>query len=69
MSVQWGLGEVPGTIGMRCPVCDSARIARRMEIDPPRARLLYYPCCEPCAKAASIDEVIYTDRDRQPIPL
>jgi len=61
--------ETAGTIGMKCPVCDAARISHRMEIDPPAARLLFFPCCEDCADLTAIDQVIYTDANRQPVPL
>ena len=64
-----GLGRAPGVIGMKCPVCDKARIAQRMAIDPPAARLLFFPCGEDCASRAHIDQVIYTDASRQVVPL
>ena len=60
---------VPGMIGMRCPVCDKAQIARRQAIDPPAARLLFFPCSEECATQAHLDQVIYTDANRQAVPL
>lgn len=63
------LRVVSGMIGMRCPVCDASRLARRMAIDPPAARLAFYPCSEECASQAKIDQVIYTDANRQYVPL
>ncbi|MCA0358753.1 MAG: hypothetical protein LCH78_18215 [Proteobacteria bacterium] len=69
MSEEDLLRVVPGMIGMRCPVCDKARISRRMAIDPPRARLAFYPCSEDCASRAHPDQVIYTDANRQPVPV
>lgn len=63
------LSECAGTIGLKCPHCGAAKIVRRMLIDPPQARLAFYPCSEKCAANISIDEVIYTDRDRSPIAL
>lgn len=63
------LAIVPGTIGMKCPVCDRAQIARRMAIDPPGARLAFYPCCEECASQAQLEDVVYTDANRQVVQL
>lgn len=60
---------VPGMIGMRCPVCDKAQLARRMAIDPPAARLLFFPYGEDCASRAHVGQVIYTDANRQAVPL
>lgn len=60
---------VPGMIGMKCPVCRKARLARRQAIDPPGARMLFFPCSEECASQAHIDQVIYTDAKRQFVPL
>lgn len=69
MTEKEALSEIPGMIALNCPHCGAAKLVRRMQIDPPQARLAFYPCCKFCADHVSIDEVIYTDRARNPISL
>lgn len=45
MTEKEALSEIPGMIALNCPHCGAAKLVRRMQIDPPQARLAFSVLC------------------------
>lgn len=62
------LQPAPGMIALLCTRCPAAMLAPRMVIDPPSARLAFFPCPDH-DDGSDTEDVIYTDANRNPVGL